>query len=70
MRNKDGTQTLPRNVTFDKLILATPISKSIDNVIEEEDSVRRSISTPSNMNDADIQNITNKSNVSTANDST
>ena len=67
MRNTQDSQTLgrnlPRNVTFDQLNpvgMVTPISKSRDDINKnnnetESDSVRRSVSTPSNMNDKNDQ---------------
>ena len=85
MRINHDSQTLgrnrPRNVTFDQLnpvgIMMTPISKSRDDINKnsnetENDSVRRSVSTPSNMNESDeTQNATNNNSTtaSAANDS-
>lgn len=65
MRSNKDSQTLgrnlPRNVTFDQLnpVGMTPISKSRDDINSETEKslVRRSISTPSNMNDSD-ENVT------------
>ena len=73
MRSNKDSQTLgrnlPRNVTFDQLnpVEMTPISKSRDNVndkITDGESVRRSVSTPSNMNKSEdeLKNTTNTSN--------
>ena len=64
MRKGYGSQTLPRNVTFDPV---TPISK--DNCTEtgKEDTIRRSVSIPSNINDSDINRTTENS---TTNNST
>ena len=77
MRSNKDSQTLgrnlPRNVTFDQLnpVEMTPISKSRDNVNDkttDSESVRRSVSTPSNMNksEEELQKITNTSNSSFA----
>ena len=84
MRNTWDSQTLgrnlPRNVTFDQLNpvgMVTPISKSRDDINKnnnetEGESVRRSVSTPSNMNESDeTKNATNNNSTfaSAANDS-
>ena len=53
-----GSQTLPRNVTFDSLQPVTPILKDKCTDKEKDDSIRRSISFPSDMNDSDNQNTT------------
>jgi hypothetical protein len=58
MRKGYESQTLPRNVTFDKLQPVTPISKDKCTENEKDDSIRRSISIPNNMNDSDNQNTT------------
>ena len=70
--NKDSQKlgrNLPRNVTFDQLnpVEMTPISKSRDNINDkntDSESVRRSVSTPINMNksDEELQNTTNTNN--------
>ena len=73
MRSNKDSQTvgrnLPRNVTFDQLnpVEMTPISKSRDNISDkntDSESVRRSVSTPSNMNksDEELLNTTNTNN--------
>ena len=77
MRSNKDSQTLgrnlPRNVTFDQLnpVEMTPISKSRDNVNDkntDSESVRRSVSTPSNMNKSEdeLRNTTNTNNSSFA----
>ena len=55
---RKGYGTLPRNVTFDKLQPATPISKDKCAENENDDSIRRSISTPNKINDSDNENTT------------
>ena len=73
MRSNKDSQTLgrnlPRNVTFDQLnpVEMTPISKSRDNVNDkstDSESVRRSVSTPSNINKSveELHNTTNTNN--------
>ena len=77
MRSNKDSQTLgrnlPRNVTFDQLnpVEMTPISKSRDNVNDKKtdsESVRRSVSTPINMNksEEELQNTTNNSTFASA----
>ena len=74
MRSSKDSQTLgrnlPRNVTFDQLnpVGMTPISKSRDDINNETEnsSVRRSISTPSNMNDSDENATQNNSTTASA----
>ena len=77
MRSNKDSQTLgrnlPRNVTFDQLnpVEMTPISKSRDNVNDkntDSESVRRSVSTPINMNksEEELQNTTNNSTFASA----
>ena len=74
MRSNKDSQTLgrnlPRNVTFDQLnpVGMTPISKSRDDINSETEKslVRRSISTPSNMNDSDENATQNNSTTASA----
>ena len=74
MRSNKDSQTLgrnlPRNVTFDQLnpVGVTPISKSRDDINNETEKslVRRSISTPSNMNDSDENATQNNSTTASA----
>ena len=58
---------MPRTVTFDQINPVTPISKSINNINADKDAMRRSTSTPMNVNDISVQNA---SDYSTMNDST
>ena len=74
MRSNKDSQTLgrnlPRNVTFDQLnpVGMTPISKSRDDINNDNEKslVRRSISTPSNMNDSDENKTQNNSTTASA----
>ena len=74
MRSNKDSQTLgrnlPRNVTFDQLnpVGMTPISKSRDDINNDNEKslVRRSISTPSNMNDSDENATQNNSTTASA----
>ena len=72
--NKDSQLlggNLPRNVTFDQLnpVGMTPISKSRDDVNdskEDKDAVRRSVSTPSNINKSEEMHNNTTNNNSTS----